>query len=231
MITVSLDGLHAYVERWHDTWDVVGAAFTALAVIVSLFFGMQQYRRVQRELQDTRKEKQRLELRAARREREQQVRRVVVYPTALMASTRPGNNHDVLHFDSAGDPVQLEVFNHADMPIFDVKAAAIRGDRRHVHIHGGSLSRPLLPGASALVEASAMPSARPEDGALGWRHAVLVRDGHGQRWIRDVVGGVTPFMMPGESHAFDDDDLDAVSPDEGNSSPALERRFRPIRRR
>lgn len=158
--TVSgMDWLLAYVDRWHDTYEVVGAVATAAAVVIALWAGIHEVkgrRAAERDAAQARLERdtERANAAAARRqeereqherERRRQALRVIAWHDTR--NVREATEEEFARPDFLSRQAHiLYVVNHSDAPIFDL-TTFIRWDEEP---NGIVITRPVLPaGASA----------------------------------------------------------------------------------
>lgn len=184
------DWLHAYAERWHDTWDIVGALGAAAAVVLALGLAWRdgRARRVAEwERDDARAAQLATEERLERERRESQARGIAIwtFEAPWFGLYQGSDVHpDVVSGGSAFTSITVTGKNYTQMPLFDlVGLYANNGIETEI----GSASI-LLPGAQCSFELEptepGVVPAMPEQLAIGFR------DTAGVKWIRRSDGSL-----------------------------------------
>jgi hypothetical protein len=204
----TLDGLVAYTERWHDTWEIVASIATLCAVMIALAIALVEGR-ARSKAQASELERLRVERDEARTERataEQADRQRVLEAQARQVVIWAEVEHD-------GDALAIEVtaVNYSDTPIFSVTIYAPEREPRSKSdrlILVGHDAGTLMPRAEHVSRARVMRSVREEqhgaesssaesrrfevghhDPLLFWVNVVF-RDSRGNWWRRLADGGL-----------------------------------------
>lgn len=174
--SVSAMDLLGWASRWHDFAEVVGAIFTALAVVVALAFGYiesmsrrradERAHKAERERDAAQQERRSAEQESALARRAEQARHIIAW---LEDSPEGGSNF----------PADLVIANYSDRPVFDIVV---------------KVTNPALEGwASVQPNVSVLGPGEVRRRTYGematplWMHetAIAFVDAQGVRWIRE----------------------------------------------
>jgi hypothetical protein len=164
--------LLAHTDRWHDTWEIVGALATSAAVLFSLITTLVQSRaraRAEEERDVAISRERSIEDELRRERREAQARGIAIWITE--------GGHDPQTGDSTDDLITIYVKNYTQMPVFNVRGSMfVAGSPVTVKTEDV-----LLPGVTLLCYV------RPSDAPDAWGGAqgcVQFRDTAGLEWLR-----------------------------------------------
>ncbi len=191
------DSLHAYSERWHDLWEIIGALGAAGAVIVALLLAWRENRARQKtdeELKIERQRREQIELLTLERGQQEFARFVAVWTNLELSE----DQHDDSHTQ-----VILNVGNYSNAPVFDIffgyESAANQielfshlGEHFDSNFNNTARTLPSLnPGQVITVRLPhLLPSGRP---ATTEKELIMFRDIRGALWFRFADGRLQKY--------------------------------------
>lgn len=176
-------------------WDVLTAIGTAGAVLVSLLFAAVETQRRKK----AEKARDVAEANQHKVEKQALIAKVAVWHDVFLVEPTAGESGD-------GPPLlaerlRLTIYNHSDLPIFDVLPGFSDGGdvklSAHLHdldSHGrGPTTVRLMPGESITVE---VPPSQPDGSPIGSARALFAfRDVRGDWWARDWSGTIIDLVQ------------------------------------
>lgn len=193
-----MDWLLVHVEKWHDTYEVIGAVFTAIAVIVALAVALYENNARQRAERHARE----LELVAQHERRRAEHRRVIEQRAARSERRRAQALrviawHEVRPLKSPGGLwlTHVVMLNGSTAPIFDVSV--------HAWADGNPDPLPITE-RTVLVPDVEVVAVQPEHEHGTLRVFCYFRDLAGVFWRRDEDGTLLELDANGDPHRGDD---------------------------